>query len=708
MILDSTLAHGPILPDDVAITDLLDQHDAEVSFEVSHNFTEIMIMLGENQMLSDQIKYGEIYQTCIHTVVHVTWLHQNVPLGVRVYYTRATNVKHQSCSTAPIEYKFEQIHVIDEICVEMSSMVGREMAIVDTSGLDTIPNGAATIQGNGNLWTFGGDLDSIGDTENDLKPFSDLHLKHIRCVGIYVDHTGIYHGKLCDVLDLLTSSSYTPSGFVSVLHADLDIRLNHFVFSNVSRHKDGVCIRDLCCSFGNFTSIWSKFSQLGCIKVGHDKYANYSDNISTVTAATLRYVFGKMDIDMKCQTREIVLFTDFGKLVYYSEQPMLGMNFSQQCDLNSIVTIYNEIDSTVGPEIEIADEIADTVEPNLETMVYSENGPGVGPNDFLWLHMQSLSLALSTNVGSINASVSTVIGVYKVQVWDITGCVSRSQLKQAMKSMTAAPFVGRLRCSMIVGQFISGIFIGLVLHDQMSSGGLRTQDIYGDPDGNHSGDLCDFSDQMPNNIGTEIGPAIGTAIRQCVYHAFEIRSDEEGLGNGPAAYSAVHPLILERGPDIGLEYVEYVARVSSDFDDLSTYVSLDVILTRDLFLLGGIIISQFGGQLTHVAPYVLSANGVTMNPDDDKFRLHVISATNDLEVGPIPTQPHAKNEVSYIMDNAGLMRIYKTRTSCVLYWYYSIKFEKCFDNKHIVDIYTYQLKMSDGMKFFKSNLALST
>ena len=47
MILDSTLAHGPILPDDVAITDLLDQHDAEVSFEVSHNFTEIMIMLAE-------------------------------------------------------------------------------------------------------------------------------------------------------------------------------------------------------------------------------------------------------------------------------------------------------------------------------------------------------------------------------------------------------------------------------------------------------------------------------------------------------------------------------------------------------------------------------------------------------------------------------------------------------------------------------------
>jgi hypothetical protein len=51
---------------------------------------------------------------------------------------------------------------------------------------------------------------------------------------------------------------------------------------------------------------------------------------------------------------------DFDKFGPFSEQPILGMHFSQQCDLISIVTGYNEIDSTVGPEIEIADEIADT------------------------------------------------------------------------------------------------------------------------------------------------------------------------------------------------------------------------------------------------------------------------------------------------------------------------------------------------------------
>jgi hypothetical protein len=70
---------------------------------------------------------------------------------------------------------------------------------------------------------------------------------------------------------------------------------------------------------------------------------------------------------------------------------------------------------------------------------------------FLRLRMQSLSLTSSINAGSITASVFTVIGACTVKLWDITGCVSRFQLKQAMQNMEAAPFVGSLRGSMIAG-----------------------------------------------------------------------------------------------------------------------------------------------------------------------------------------------------------------------------------------------------------------
>jgi hypothetical protein len=368
---------------------------------------------------------------------------------------------------------------------------------------------------------------------------------------------------------------------------------------------------------------------------------------------------------------------------------MLGRHLSQQCDLYSIVTRYNEIDSTVGPAIGIADEIADTVDPDFETVVCSENGPDVGPHDFLRLRIQTLSLASSVNAGSIKASVFAVISVCKVNTWDITDNVSRFQLKQETQNMEAAPFIGSLRGNMIAGQSISDIFIGLFLHDQISSGGLRTHAIYGDQDGHHSGDLCDVSDQMLDTINPGFGPSIGTAIRQGVYHTLEILSDEDGPGNGPAAYSAIHPLVLKLVPDIGLKFV---ARTSSGFDDLSTsallggILTLDLMLTRDLVLLGGILIVQFDGQLTRVAPYVVLANEVEMHPEDDKFQPHSISATIGLQVGPIPIQQHANNEFSYIMANAKLMRIYEKSTSYVLYLYYSANNEKCFDDKHIVDI----------------------
>ena len=53
---------------------------------------------------------------------------------------------------------------------------------------------------------------------------------------------------------------------------------------------------------------------LGWIKYYHDKshhvHANYGDNNSMVTKATLRYVFGKVAIDTLCQMREIALFDD--------------------------------------------------------------------------------------------------------------------------------------------------------------------------------------------------------------------------------------------------------------------------------------------------------------------------------------------------------------------------------------------------------------
>ena len=45
---------------------------------------------------------------------------------------------------------------------------------------------------------------------------------------------------------------------------------------------------------------------------------------------------------------------------------------------------------------------------------------------------------------------------------------------------------------------------------------------------------------------------------------------------------------------------------------LDGILTLDLMLTRDLVLLGGIIIVQFDGQLTRVAPYVVSANEETI------------------------------------------------------------------------------------------------
>jgi hypothetical protein len=48
IILDSTLARDLILLDNIAITDLLDQHDADVGFEMSKTIADISIMLGEN------------------------------------------------------------------------------------------------------------------------------------------------------------------------------------------------------------------------------------------------------------------------------------------------------------------------------------------------------------------------------------------------------------------------------------------------------------------------------------------------------------------------------------------------------------------------------------------------------------------------------------------------------------------------------------
>jgi hypothetical protein len=39
-------------------------------------------------------------------------------------------------------------------------------------------------------------------------------------------------------------------------------------------------------------------------------HANYGDNNSMVTKATVRYVLGKVEIDMLCQMHEIALFDD--------------------------------------------------------------------------------------------------------------------------------------------------------------------------------------------------------------------------------------------------------------------------------------------------------------------------------------------------------------------------------------------------------------
>ena len=68
----------------------------------------------------------------------------------------------------------------------------------------------------------------------------------------------------------------------------------------------------------------------------------------------------------------------FGQLDYYSLQTILGTLLPLYYNGSLIIDGDNEVDSTVGAEI----AIADAIDPKSDTTVYSENGPDICPNEF--------------------------------------------------------------------------------------------------------------------------------------------------------------------------------------------------------------------------------------------------------------------------------------------------------------------------------------
>jgi hypothetical protein len=110
-------------------------------------------------------------------------------------------------------------------------------------------------------------------------------------------------------------------------------------------HKYDTCIRTV------IHIDCSKLSQLEYITFIHDEYhrtrGDYGD-FCTNTSAELEYVYGKMAVDMLCR-------------------------------MQGTISI-DEVDSTVGAEI----EIADAINTKLDTTVYSENELEVFPNEFCY------------------------------------------------------------------------------------------------------------------------------------------------------------------------------------------------------------------------------------------------------------------------------------------------------------------------------------
>jgi hypothetical protein len=182
-------------------------------------------------------------------------------------------------------------------------------------------------------------------------------------------------------------------------------------------------------------------------------------DVDSMVDGTLCYDCGKMAVDMICQIQQIISIADEVNQIHvdsyelfgsYSEQPILGMRFSLQCDLHSVATRYNETDCIFGPGIGTVDATADTDDPDFATAVCLENGPEIEQNGLLRPRMQSLSLNSSIRAGGFKVSVSTVFGVWKVwkvQMWDMVGCVNT--LRQTIQNMEASSFVGSSRCSMI-------------------------------------------------------------------------------------------------------------------------------------------------------------------------------------------------------------------------------------------------------------------
>jgi hypothetical protein len=136
----------------------------------------------------------------------------------------------------------------------------------------------------------------------------EAQLKHFSFFGISGGHAGAHHGDLCKNSGHLTSGSSTQPGFVSRLHADVDLHLKQFRFTDISGLQTIANIGDLRDDFGRITSSDSNISQMGFISFIHDEYhrarANYGD-FCTMANVKLACVYSTMIIDVMRQLHEI-------------------------------------------------------------------------------------------------------------------------------------------------------------------------------------------------------------------------------------------------------------------------------------------------------------------------------------------------------------------------------------------------------------------